>query len=253
MHMPAAKENRMSLSTKLGAVTLMVVACLVLSGRPSFAEWFADIYSGVSLTQDHDVSIHDRVVGLGVYKDAEFGTSLAYGGRFGRYFDTFPYVGLAVDFFNFSPNIAPQAVNRDGCFLGTGCGSGESRTGRIDIDSRALSLDLMLRLPLFKTAAEPHGVLQPYIGVGAPLFITTVTPRSTKEFRNQDDETDLSVGYKGEAGVAFRVFSNLDLFTEYRYTHTETSVDLRDAVLRKASFDTDLNTHSFLVGISVRW
>jgi opacity protein-like surface antigen len=61
------------------------------------------------------------------------------------------------------------------------------------------------------------------------------------------------VGYKGAVGVAFRILSNLDLFGEYRYTHTSASVDLRDTVVRNASFDTELNTHSFLLGLSARW
>jgi hypothetical protein len=126
------------------------------------------VYAGASLTRDHDVTIHDRVVGQGVYRDAEFATSPAYGARLGRYFDSVPFVGLAVDFFTFSPNIRPQAVRRDGCFLVTGCGSFEGRTGRIDIDTRALSLDLMLRLPLFTTADEPHGLLQPYVAALVP-------------------------------------------------------------------------------------
>jgi Outer membrane protein beta-barrel domain len=242
----------MTPATRVGVVTLIVLIGLALSGRPGAAEWFADIYAGASLTKDHDVVIRDQVVGKGTYRDVEFGTSLAYGARLGRYFDAVPFLGLAIDFFNFSPNIPPQAVQRDGCFLVTGCG-GEGRTGRVDIDAKALSLDVMLRLPLFKTAEEPRGVVQPYIAAGVPLFITTVTPRSTRQFRNQDDETHLSVGYKGAAGVAFRVFSNLDLFAEYRYTHTETDVDLRSAILRNASFETDLNTHSFLIGISARW
>ena len=239
--------------SKTVAVTLIALAGLLSSSRASSAEWFADAYAGASVTRDHDVTIHDTVAGQGIYRDAEFGTSLAYGARLGHYFDRLPFVGLAADFFSFSPNIRPQAARRDGCFLVTGCGSGESRTGRIDIDAYALSLDLMLRLPLFKTAEEPHGVVQPYLAVGAPLFFTTVTPRSTRQFHNQDDETDVSVGYKGAVGVAFRIFSNLDLFGEYRYTHTSTSVDLRDAVIRNASFDTELDTHSFLLGLSARW
>jgi opacity protein-like surface antigen len=243
----------MTTSSRFAALMLIAMAGVMLTGHATSAEWFADVYAGASLTRDHDVTVHDRVVGQGVYRDAEFATSLAYGVRLGRYFDSVPFVGLAVDFFNFSPNIGPQAVRRDGCFLVTGCGSFESHTGRIDIDTRALSLDLMLRLPLFTTAEEPHGLLQPYVAVGAPLFFTTVTPRTTRQFRNHDDETDVSVGYKGAAGLAFRIFSNLDLFGEYRYTHTSTSVDLRDAVRRNASFDTELNTHSFLMGISARW
>ncbi|MGH3118064.1 MAG: outer membrane protein [Gaiellales bacterium] len=239
--------------TRLWVATLIAVAWLVLGGRPSSAEWFADIYAGASFTDSQDVKVHDRVVGRGTYRDVDFSTSLAYGGRFGRYFDAVPFLGVAVDYFNFSPKVASQSVAGDGCFLGAGCGSGQVRTGRIDISSMALSADLMLRLPLFRTAEEPRGVLQPYIGVGAPIFITTVTPRSTAQFRNHDGETDISFGYKAAGGVAVWLSKNLGLFGEYRFTHTTTDVDLHDAVLRRASFRTDLDTHSFLTGIAVRW
>jgi opacity protein-like surface antigen len=243
----------MTLTSKVAAVMLIALAGLVLSARISAAEWFADGYAGVSLTQNHDLTIHDPIVGQGVYRDTEFATTAAYGFRMGRYFDGLPFLGLAVDFFNFSPNIRPQGTQRDGCMLVTGCGSFEGHTGRIDIDAHALSLDLMLRLPLFKTTEEPHGMLQPYIGLGVPLFITTVTPRTTRQFRNQDDETQVSVGYKGAAGLSYRIVSNLHLFGEYRYTHTSIDLDLHSAVVRNASVDTKLDTHTFLMGLSARW
>ena len=243
----------MTPTSKVAAVMLIALAGLVLSARVGSAEWFADLFAGVSLTQDHDLTIHDPVVGQGVYRDTEFGTAAAYGVRFGRYFDGLPFLGLAFDYFSFSPNIPPQAAHRDGCLLVTGCGSFEGHTGRIDIDARAISVDLMLRLPLFKTTAEPNGMLQPYLSLGVPMFITTVTPRSTRQFRNQDDETQVSVGYKGAAGVSYRIVSNLHLFGEYRFTHTSIDLDLHNAVVREASVDTKLNTHSFLLGLSARW
>lgn len=243
----------MKLTSRVAAVMLVTMAGLVLSARVGSAEWFFDVYAGASLTQNHDVTIHDPIVGQGVYKDTEFGTNPAYGARFGRYFDSIPFLGLALDYFTFSPNIPPQGTQREGCMLVTGCGTFEGHTGRIDIDVRAISLDLMLRLPLFKTTQEPNGVLQPYISLGAPLFITTVTPRTSPQFRNQHDETSVSVGGKGAAGVAVRIFSNLNLIGEYRFTHTSTNVDLESAVVRTASFDTKLDTHSFLFGLSARW
>jgi opacity protein-like surface antigen len=243
----------MTVTRKVAAVMLIAMTGLVLSARASSAEWFADVYAGVSLTQNHDLTIHDPIVGLGVYRDTEFSTAPAYGIRMGRYFDSLPFLGLAVDYFSFSPNIAPQGTHRDGCMLVTGCGSFEGHTGRIDIDARAVSLDLMLRLPLLKTAQEPRGLLQPYLALGAPMFITTVTPRSTRQFRNQDDETQISVGYKGAAGVSYKIVSNLHLFGEYRFTHTSLDLDLHNAVVRNASVDTVLNTHSLLLGLSARW
>ena len=243
----------MTLPWRVAAVMLIAMTGLVLSARVSSAEWFADVYAGVSLTQDHDLTIHDPIAGLGIYRDTEFGTAPSYGVRFGRYFDGLPFLGLGIDYFTFSPNIPPQGTHRDGCMLVTGCGSFEGHTGRIDIVARAVSLDLMLRWPLLKTAEEPRGLLQPYLTLGVPMFITTVTPRTTRQFRNQDDETQVAVGYKGAAGLAYKVVSNLYLFGEYRFTHTSIDMDLHDAVVRNASIDTKLDTHSFLLGLSARW
>jgi opacity protein-like surface antigen len=243
----------MKSAMKVPAAVLIAVAAILPGAGSAGAEWFGGIYTGASVTSDHNVTIHDTVVGRGTYRDAEFGTSLAYGGRFGRYFDAVPFVGLAVDFFKFTPNIPPQAVHGDGCFIVGGCFSAETHTGRIDIDATTLSLDLMLRLPLFKTEGEPHGVVQPYIAVGAPIFFTTATPRSTRQFRNQEDQSDVSVGYKAAAGVSFKVYQNLDVFGEYRYTHTSVDYDLRDSSLARTRLQTELNTHSFLIGLGVRW
>jgi len=163
------------------------------------------------------------------------------------------FVGLGVDFFRFSPNIGPQSVHLEGCFLLGGCGSGQGGTGSFDIKATAISIDLMLRLPLIRTTDAPAGLLQPYIAVGRPLFFTTVNPRNTRLFRNHDSDTDLAFGYKAAGGLAFQVYTNLVVFGEYRFTHVATDVDLHDAVVKKATLRTELDTHSALFGISARW
>jgi opacity protein-like surface antigen len=243
----------MTKATRPLAATLIGLACLVLGGQPVSAEWFADIFAGPSFTESHDLKLNDQVVGQSTFRGVDFDTSLSWGGRFGRYFDALPFLGLAVDFFHFSPNISPQSVHLEGCFLLGGCGSGQGGTGSFDITETALSVDLMLRLPLIRTADAPHGLLQPYIAVGRPLFITTVTPRNTRLFRNHDSDTDLSFGYKAAGGLAVQVYTSLVLFVEYRFTHVSTDVNLHDAVVSKATLRTQLNTHSALFGISARW
>ena len=243
----------MTKTTKLLGATLIGLACLVLDGRPVSAEWFADIFAGASFTEGHDLKLDDRGVGRSTFRGVDFDTSLSWGGRLGHYFDAFPFLGLAVDVFQFSPRISPQSVHLEGCFLLGGCGSGQGGTGSFDIAETALSLDLMLRLPLIKTADAPHGVVQPYIAVGRPLFLTTVTPRNTRLFRNHDSDTDLSFGYKAAGGLAVQVYTNLLLFVEYRFTRVATDVNLRDAVVNKATLRTELNTHSLLFGLSARW
>jgi opacity protein-like surface antigen len=236
-------------------VPWVVVACLLSSVGPASAEWFADVYGGYSLTQNNDVTSHTASAGLSHYRDVEFDRSLAYGGRVGRYFDAVPFLGLGIDFFKFSPAIGPQQLRIDGCVPSGGCSGGPGgTTGRIDVDSWALSLDVLLRLPLLKTENAPWGAIQPYVTAGAPLFNTTVTPRTTSQFRNQDGDTDRSFGYKFGGGVAFHVARNLMFFAEYRFTHAETNVELHDAALLKAApLRFDLDTHTGLVGLSARW
>ena len=238
---------------RIWLVALVVLASLGVGTRPASAEWFADLFAGLSLTRDHDLKLNDQGIGQGTYESVEFDRSLAWGGRFGRYFDSVPFVGLAVDFFRFYPDIGGQSVQLRGCFFPGGCGTGRGGTGSLEVQTTAVSVDLMLRLPLWKSTEAPQGRVQPYVAVGPPFFITTITPRNTRNFRNHDDDTDYSFGFKAAAGVAVQVYSNLALFGEYRFTHVSPEVELHDANLSRTTLRTDLDTHSALVGISARW
>lgn len=244
------------MASRAGLRWVLVVAVLVTalsSARPAGAEWFADVFGGMSFTQDSDLKLNDQGIGQGTFEDVAFDDALAYGGRAGRYFTSLPFLGVAVDVFRYSPYIGPQSVQLRGCFHPGGCGTGQGGTGSFDVSTTAISLDLMLRLPLLRSEAAPQGRVQPYVAAGAPLFITTVTPRHTRNFRNHDDDTDVSVGYKFAGGVAVQVFSNLSLFTEYRFTHVSPELELRDASNRRTTLRTDLDTHSALFGLSARW
>jgi len=239
--------------TKLGGAALLGIACLVLSGQPCAAEWFADIYAGASLTDKHDVKVVDQMSGHATYRDIDFDTGLAYGLRVGRYFDAVPFLGLGVDYFSFLPNIGPQTVRVDGCVPSAGCGTNKIGFGSFDLSSQAISLDVFLRLPLFKSQDAPGGRVQPYVLGGTPVFITTLTPRTTRLFRNADGDTDVTWGYKGGAGLAFYVYKNLMVFGEYRYTHTEPDFRIRDSAAARATFKTELDSHTGLVGLGARW
>jgi opacity protein-like surface antigen len=239
-------------------VKLVIVLCLALATSPASAEWFADAYAGYTLTMDSDMTVHSPS-GLSIYRDVEhdraIDTAYIIGARFGRYFDFAPFVGLGVDLFTFSPNIGPQQVHIDGCVPSGGCSGGQGgTTGRIDVSTIGVSLDLFLRLPLLKTDKSPWGTLNPYLVAGVPIFRTTVTPRTTAQFRNQDGDTDVSVGYKLGGGLAYQIAPNLMLFAEYRYMHSEASVELRDsALLKKTPVHLELDTHAGIVGLSARW
>jgi opacity protein-like surface antigen len=235
------------------ALALAVLAVVALGAGPVSAEWFADLYAGLSFTRDHNLRLDDHGIGRGIYEDVSFDKSLSWGGRAGRYFDSLPFLGIGLDFFRYYPNIGPQSVELRGCFFPGGCGSGRGGPGSFEVQTSAVSVDLMLRLPLLKSDDAPQGRLQPYVLVGPPLFITTITPRHTRTLRNNDSDTDYSFGFKAGAGVAVQVVRNLSLFGEYRFTHVSPDVDLRTANLGSATLRTDLDTHSALFGISARW
>ena len=230
-----------------------VLASAALGGRPAAAEWFADLYAGLSFTQKSDLKLNDQGIGPGTYEDVEFDRSLAWGGRAGRFFDTLPFLGLGLDFFRYHPYVGPQSVQLRGCFYPGGCGSGRGGTGSFDVETTAVSVDLMLRLPLLRSEDAPQGRVQPYLAAGPPLFMTTITPRHTRSFRNHDSDTDFSFGYKLAGGVAVQIVRNLSLFGEYRFTHVSPEVELRDASNRKTTLRADLDTHSALFGLSARW
>ena len=61
----------MTTVTKLGTAALLGIACLVLGTKPCSAEWFGDVYVGASLTDKHDVTVHDRAAGLATYRDVD--------------------------------------------------------------------------------------------------------------------------------------------------------------------------------------
>lgn len=232
----------------------VIVMCLVLTAGPASAEWFADVYAGQSLTLNNDVTQHSPS-GLSIYRDTEFDRSFIFGGRFGRYLDAVPFLGLGVDLSLFDPTIGPQQLHIDGCVPSGTCNGGPGgTTGRIDVEVIAVSLDMLLRLPLLKSEKAPWGALQPYITAGVPFYRVLVTPRTTAQFRNQDSDTDYTVGWKVGAGLAFQVAPNLMVFAEYRYNQAETSVELHDAAtVRRTPVHFDLDTHSAVVGLSARW
>jgi opacity protein-like surface antigen len=235
-------------------VISVIAMCLLLTAGPASAEWFADAYVGQSFTLKDDMTVHSPS-GLSIYQDTEFDRSFIIGGRFGRYLNAVPFLGFGIDLSTYMPTIGPQQLHIDGCVPSGGCSGGQGgTTGRIDVDVITVSLDVLLRLPLLKSDKAPWGAIQPYITAGVPFSQITVTPRTTAQFRNQDGDRDYTVGYKVGGGIAFQVAPSLMLFAEYRYMHSEVSVDLHDsATVKQTPVHFNLDTHFAVLGLSARW
>jgi len=239
-------DGGMSLPTARSITRLVLLAamlCILLaSPRPAVAEWFADAYVGLSSTKDGDLKmVTDSTLR---FTDVEFDRSMSYGGRFGHYFAGVPWIGIALDGLSYDANVGKQSRALKNS-------SARAQLAPIDISVGAISLDLMLRLPLFATAEIPGGRVTPYVLAGPGLYVARAADRGNFIRRHQDD-VDLAVGYNVGGGVGWQFSKALGVFGEYRYTHANPEFEFKNFEGR-ATVEPDLNTHHFLVGLSVRF
>jgi len=227
------------------AIAMLLAPSLTLTAASADAEWFVDLYAGGAFTQKDDVKTVVTTEGFGSgtlnLKDIKFDNSYSVGGRAGYWFAALPYVGLGLDVSHFRPDIGAQKVDA------TIFGLPGTVTLLDDMDVRvvAVSLDLMLRWPLMKTAEFPNGRLQPYVTAGPAIFFTEA------EFAG-DSDSDRSLGFKAGAGVTFLITKILGVFGEYRFTRFSPEFKFTSGG-SSSKFEPDINTHHLLVGASLRF
>ena len=234
----------------LGAIGMFVLVALGIGAAPARAELALDIFGGVSLTESTDVAvdgIDDTNVSVrGVLSNVKVDPGFTVGGRIGYWFESLPFLGLAVDGFFFSLPVPAQTVDTTATFTGsirgrpiTATGSRQVRLPSVDLPAAGFSPQLMLRWPVLTSNEMPKGRLQPYIGVG-PAWAVSI----------DRDELALVLGGLVRGGIAFNLFRHLALFAEYRYSFFP-NFELTDS--RGLHFQTDVNTHNVVGGISIRF
>jgi opacity protein-like surface antigen len=245
---------------------LMRIAIALIAGAatsPVSAEWFLDIYAGKSFMErtDVDISTDDvRVPGVDVLqgnlRDVELNDFTSFGLRVGRWFESAPNVGLALDVSRFAPDLGTQTVrgnanaNFSADILDTPINFrvGASRNVRIPNEDVPVTLvisplELMVRRPLLVTEAVPDGRLKPYLTAGPAFLITSLAP-------------DATLGVKAGAGVIWQLSDRIGIFGEYRFTYfpvdTQTGgVNIAGVETGDLDIEADLSTHHILVGLSV--
>jgi len=232
------------------AFAVVLLATLGLGAAPARAELAIDIFGGVSWTKSTDVAvdgIDDTNVSVkGVFSNVELDPGFTVGLRLGYWFEFAPFLGLGLDGFYFSLPVPSQTVAStttvSGSIFGkpiTSTSSGQVHLPSFQLPSAGFSPQLMLRWPLLTSSDLPKGRLQPYVGVGPAWAVTIDT-----------DKAALILGGLVRGGVSFQLFSHLALFTEYRYSFFP-NFELRDK--RGLHFQTDLDTHNVVGGISIRF
>ena len=201
-----------------------MLAWLVTAALPASAEWVTDVYLGAAITQKDDVTI--QIEGLRASEKVNFDTSFTLGGRVAYWFESTPWLGLAIDASVYNPDA--------------------------DLTVFPISALLMLRWPLLTSVEFPKGRLQPYAGIGPGVFISTTKVDLRPEVPAEFSDTSIDLGLDARAGIAWLFAKNTAVFAEYRFTHVSPRFEDRPADLQ-TTVDVDLNTHHMLVGISFRF
>lgn len=233
-----------------GVLALAAGAVLLTGPAPASAEFQLDVYAGGALTQNVDLSF-TGLGGNGSTGGMNVGNTFAFGGRVGYWFDSLPWLGFAVDAFQFSPTIPSQSVL--GSFAGLGGVSGQAQS--LNLTIQAVSFELKARLPLLKGGAYPQGRLQPYVLAGPAIFFAELADTSNFVVNNQSN-SDTEVGVKAGAGVAFQIIPQIAVFGEYRFTHFSPSWNFTNSLTNPSSsfgVSTTINTSQFVIGLSFRF
>ena len=219
-------ETRQSRQRYLGIVCMLVLGCVTIAA-PAGAEWSFDAYLGGAFLPTGDITLSDTPGRT----HADFQDAFIVGGRFGYWFNTLPYLGVAFDFSYFSTELT-GAASRD-------------IFEQADLSRVFLSGLARLRLPLFPSRIVPRGQLEPYVAVGPTLSLAHMDVQV-------DEESKATLGLDVRAGLNFRLTRLIGVFAEYRLTWVDETFRFSLAGVR-STVETDPTTHYLLGGLSFRF
>ncbi len=220
---------------RIGLFVLTALLAL-LPVREASAEWSVDVYGGVAMTEDDDVTGR-RSSGLfapteNATRNVNFDNGISVGVRGIYWFERWPKLGLGTDLSYF-----------------------EADGGAAEFDTLGFSFLMMARLPLLKDDRFPKGRFQPYVGFGPGFFVIAGSADFRPALSREIDVGGSEFGLDARAGLAFHLSPLIALFAEYRYTEIDVDIDSGSSFVNfsSKSLSTRLKTHHLLSGISFRF
>lgn len=225
-------------ATGWSAAAAIVLAATLLTPLVAAAEWFGDIYLGVSHTKASDNTF--RLNGAAVRTLEDSDVSTPGGGRLGYWFESQPWLGVAVDASVFNPDFDDTGPARAG--------------SSVTLTVAPISGLLLLRLPVWTSPEFPEGRLQPYLGGGPGLFFTSLSEFAGASVPSPAvlEDSSWSLGLDGRVGITGLISRTLGVFVEYRYTQTRPELQSRTGG-GTVTYDPTFETHHLVVGLTVRF
>jgi len=223
-------------------VTFVCVLLLVTQGKAG-AEGFVDLYGGPIMNGTADVRVSETMSSGTTFSagSIELSSSAAFGLRVGAWAPKYNWIGMGMDF---------------GYLRADGPG--------VDIKAYPVSLLLALRAPLFTTAEQPGGRLQPYAMAGLSIYVIDISVQLDGIGGSSTLGTWPMFGSTGStvvgpylvAGLAWQPARNLAVFGECRYTSFDAGFDTTNSFLFptvNGRVDATVTTGHILFGFSYRF
>ena len=201
-----------------------LVAGLVCAGCTS-PEFAVDAYVGPNFPSDEDITL--GMGGGSMTGEIDFAGDITVGGRVGVW-------GSALPFLDFGLFLDASGVHQ------------ELEDVELDFTSIPITLLPMVRVPLFKSESYPHGILQPYAGVGPSVVWSEIEDTGV-------GDTAIDLGLDTRLGLSFLPIRNLALFAEYRFNYFEPDWEDTVPFLGDVRLGTKSVTHSALFGVGLRF
>ena len=187
------KESRVRQQNQRAVMMLVFGALCWVSGvraEPSVA-----VYGGYSLVSNTHLSadvtfpgpptldpnlnlVSTTLAARGVSLTTQVRDSAVFGGKFSYWFDFFPFVGAELDISTFSPDITvpSQPLGQTGFTIGPVDQNGRpaGTAFKFNLSVVDIGMNVLGRYPLLQGPEFPRGRLQPYLGVGPALFVTSI-------------------------------------------------------------------------------
>lgn len=223
-------------------------------------EWYVGGYTGLSylppadwqFTKGWASGIEGRTA-----SNINYQPGIQGGIKFGRYFDTLPWLGMEAEI-GFSRNnirgnqgrISPPLPTVSGPGVGSVGGVSHLFTGSDWFEIWAMQTNLVARYGFLKDKEVPFGRLQPYVGIGPGFEIVYATIDSAKNF-----------AIEAQTGIRYMLTEKVALFFEYKFSY-QFQVEYQNFTIAKQSPESqgqtstiqtlafDVPHHRFVLGVS---
>jgi len=204
-------------------------------------EWYVAAYSGYSLLPSADWKFSRFYAPYQgrTAKDIAYQPGVLGGVKFGRFFDSYPWIGVELE-----TNFCRHNLRQDQGRISPPIPGGPTYLmgGSDWFMIWAMQCNLLARAGFLPDKEVTFGRLQPYIGIGPGFEIIYARTDSAKNF-----------AFEALAGVRYMCTPNLGLFLEYKFSY-QYEVQLEDVLVQKygrgGMMQFDVPHHRFVIGVS---